>query len=389
MKKAALSCLMICFFISCRSGGDRADVITEDGVEVVLNHLQPYALRGEPASLELTRLFSIDTEKDSTAALGLTDIYAFDVDFTGAIYAVRPPVSPGDLVFKFSGTGEFITSFGRLGQGPYEMEYPDQILATGRGEVWIMEGPKHKYHIFGDAGKPLAEKIMYPNLDAVIPLENGNFLANGIIADDMTLKYLPLFISLYDSNLQKIKDLDRFLSYPNKVLAASFPGKIVNGIEHVFCGAAFGDRIYIGNSERGYEIPVYDLGGGLIRKIRKEYTPVPVSDEYKRDYLKMFEQAMPDYTKKIFFPDNWHPFRNFFCDDDGRLFVMTYEPGANPGEYIFDVFNKDGRFFARKSLNIYFLGNTLMVRARGSRLTCVQEKKSGFKEIVAYEMAWR
>lgn len=52
----------------------------EEGVEVVVNHVEPYKLKGEPGNLILLKVLSIDTERDDIAESGLTDIGAFDVD---------------------------------------------------------------------------------------------------------------------------------------------------------------------------------------------------------------------------------------------------------------------------------------------------------------------
>jgi hypothetical protein len=357
---------------------------------VVINHLKPYVLRDEPSTLTLERVLSIDTEKDSTATLGVTDIYSFDIDTGGNVYILRLPTGPGSLVFKFSEKGDFITSFGRMGQGPNEMEYPSQILAVVRDNVWVVESPKEKYYVFQSDGTPAGEQRVSPGFDNIIPPRNGTFLLTRLVAEDMTARYFPIILNLGDSRFQTIKELDRFKSRPNRHVVASLPEKIVCGTEFVFLAAAMGDRVYAGNSERGYEILVYDLEGQLIRKIRKEYNPVPVSEEYKKSYMKPYEQFMPDYAKKIYFPEYWHAFRSFFMDDDGRLFVMTYEPGENPGESMFDVFNKDGVFFMRKSLNVLCPGpSTILARAHGDRLYCVQEKRSGYKELVAFRMVWK
>jgi len=68
---------------------------------------------------------------------------------------------------------------------------------------------------------------------------------------------------------------------------------------------------------------------------------------------------------------------------------MTYESGENPGEYIFDIFNKDGVFIARMSLNVQHWGwGQLNARVKRNRLYIVQEKESGYKELVVYKMNW-
>ncbi len=132
IKKTFLFGLIVYSFFSCKSRQDSVDLIREDGVEIILNHQEPYTIRAEPSTLTLQRLFSIDTEDDSIAAKGATDIFSFAVDQAGNVYLLRPPTGPGDLIFKFSSTGEFIISFGLMGQGPNEMEYPSQILAASR-----------------------------------------------------------------------------------------------------------------------------------------------------------------------------------------------------------------------------------------------------------------
>jgi hypothetical protein len=79
-------------------------------------------------------------------AKGATEIFSFAVDQTGNIYLLRPPSGPGNLVFRFSGTGEFISSFGLMGQGPNEMEYPSQILAASRRDnLYCVQQKKSGY----------------------------------------------------------------------------------------------------------------------------------------------------------------------------------------------------------------------------------------------------
>ena len=381
--------MALCVFISCGPKQERVEKVMEDRVEIVINRLKPYRLKGEPSTLNLERILTIDTEDDAVAAQGVTDIYLFDVDPGGNIYILRPPKSPGELVYKFSGDGNFMTSFAPMGQGPFEVEYPNGILAVGSDRIWILEQPKRKYYVFDLDGKGVAEKRLDMDYDDIAVLKNGTYLVNQIKAEDMKAKYFSITISLFDSEFQKIKELDRFEKYWNRLIATTIQEKIVCGTELIFLGKPHEEWIYIGNSERGYEILVFDPEGQLFRKIRKEYSPVPVSQEYKEKYLKEFESFMPEYAKKIYFPEHWHPFHSFFLDGNGRLFVMTYEPGKKPGEYMFDIFTKDGVFITRTSLDVHHWGwGQLNASVRGNRLYVVQEKESGYKELVVYRMNW-
>jgi hypothetical protein len=375
--------------LSCGGGGSRVEKIVENGVEVVLNRAEPVRLRGEPSMLTLEKVFVIDTEDDATAAVGVTDIYNFDVDPAGNVLILVPPTGPRDSVYKLSPAGKLLASFGLLGQGPNEMEYPGEVRAVDNGEIWIFESPKNKVHVFDAGGSPIAEKSPV-KFETIIPLANGNHIVTRRDAVDLTQKYLSMVIDLYDSGFRLAKELDRFTRFPNRTIYEKVPEPYVSGTEFIFQAKASKDRVYVGNSERGYEILVFDLDGRLIRKIRKVFAPVPVTDEYKKKYLKDYLEFMPDYAKKIYFPEYWHPFHAFFPDEEGRLFVMTYEPGASPGEFMYDIFDMDGAFVARAGINALHLGNgQLLARVRGDRLYAVQEKPNGFKQLVVYRMTWR
>ena len=79
---------MIVLIISCGPKQEKIERYVKDGVEVIVNHLEPYRIEGEPNTLHLEEEFTIDTEKDYIAESGLVDIDNFDVDSKGNIYGL-------------------------------------------------------------------------------------------------------------------------------------------------------------------------------------------------------------------------------------------------------------------------------------------------------------
>jgi hypothetical protein len=162
------------------------------------------------------------------------------------------------------------------------------------------------------------------------------------------------------------------------------------GTYHLQSWSVSREKIFTGHQDRGYDIFVYDFDGRPIRKIRKEYAPVPVPEAHKKEFRKQFESPQfKDILAKLYFPDGMPPFIGFTSDEDGRLYVMTYEAGKQPGEFLFDIFNPEGVFILRKAIRVYqnFMG--MFVKVRNGRLYSVQEKENGYKEFIVSRLIWR
>lgn len=379
---------------SCSKQQEKVERIMEDGVEVVINHLEPYKIKGEPSSLHLEEEFSIDTEDDSILTLGLTDIMAINVDPNGNLYLWNSFTTKENLVYKFDSKGNFQKSFLKRGQGPEEVQSPTLPIVTESGEFVITDYFPRKLFFFDFDGSVIKEVSYMKQIWVVYPLENGNYFAeearrieDGAYTDNLML--------LYD---HKMREIQQLMNYREEDLrsAAEIKGTM---IERPFMLWAISKgKIYAGNNDQEeYEILVYDYEGHLLRKIKKEYFSVEVPEEYKRKILGPYEKhpnvIVQDIAKKIYFPKYMPPYQSFFCDDKGRLFVMTFEEGPRKGEYIYDVFDLEGRFICRVGLGNYgnwdvIIRSQLVVIAKRNRLYCIQQKESGFKELIVYKMNW-
>jgi hypothetical protein len=389
-KPASLICLL-CLLICCGPKQDEVERVSEDGVEVVINHLEPYEIKGEPSNLILEEIFAIDTEKDEIAEMGLIDIETFDVDSKGNIYLMLRQTSE-NFIHKFDDKGSFITSFCRKGQGPGEADWGGSILIDEYDRVIAKDMTKRKFFIFNPDGTLVEEIKMEKNYSLVEYLGEDKFLifSQEVEGEDRMFQNR---IGIADGTFEEIKMFYQF-EFQHSQLAERY-----TPVSRGFVLGTSENSIFIGKSRDKYEIHVYDAEGNLERKIWKEYIPVDISDDYKRIIKKRLESipAAQALAKKMYFPPHWPPFRYLFTDDKGRLFVMTYEKGDNEREYMYDIFNADGAFIGRMSLGniqVIYIENERYhdepkkVLVKGDLLYCIQEKDSGFIELVVYKMMW-
>jgi len=63
MRKLIILTLVFFLSVCCVQKSPEIDRIIEDGVEVVLNHIKPYRIKGQSSTFSLEKAFSSDTER--------------------------------------------------------------------------------------------------------------------------------------------------------------------------------------------------------------------------------------------------------------------------------------------------------------------------------------
>ncbi len=376
MKRLIWFFLILLLFLYCKPTKEEIEKYTEDGVEVIVNHLEPYKIANEPPHLILEAQLTIDTESENIAETGLTNIIYFDVDSDENIYFLNDRPQKNYFI-KFDRNGNFITAFGPRGQGPGELREPQFPVISKQDEILIMDEGKGKLFFFTKGGDYIKNVPQEGSTVALFPLENGNYLQASAIFDYPS-DYLLL--SLSSSDFKQIKELERLI-YPFKVRGKD------NALTPGFLWSITKTSVYFGNEQRGYEINVFDLEGNLVRKIKKDYRKVRVPDEYIKEKKESMSEAL---IQRSYFPEYFPPFQCAFTDDEERLFVITNEKGSRPGEYLCDIFNPEGIFIARASVSgIIDLGIIFLPPiAKKDLLYCLIEKENGYQELVVYKMKW-
>jgi hypothetical protein len=396
MKRITLCLLGTCLLVSCEAKKPLVDKAIENGIEIVLNHTQPYRLKGMPESLRLEQELAIDTERPDLAERGVVDIWGFGVNSPGEVFIFQSPMSNGNFISRFDAGGHFLGSFAPKGQGPREMQWPIfQKIAADDG-LPVLDMITKKLLVLDEHGTILRVADVPLEIRGgalLLQLPFGNYLYRKVeLQPGQEYPSMAITYSIINREFQDVKELDRVvIPHPFSASRIQFPVPLT-------CWAISGTRIFLGNPDKGYEIRVYDLEGNLVRKIRKESPAVPFPERKKLEVLKTLESPPLAVLKnKLDLPKSSPPYQHLFCDDEGRLYVMTYETGEKPGNYVFDIFTPDGVCFARTncaaylSANLYAPGSPVdsWMMAKKGRLYAIREKPNGYKELVIYKMIWK
>ena len=378
MRKLACVLAVLGLLVSCQGKGTRVDRIVENGVEVVLNHAEPYKIKGEPSRLVLQEDVRMDLEKSEYSGLGLKEPSFAEADGEGNIYLVEFYQDSEYLLYKFAGDGKFLKRFGKKGQGPGELQWISALVVEPNGHILVSDQGLAKIVEFDGEANFAKETKTDPTLREVVPLNNGRYFGRKNVSEPRGMA-----LCLFDAEFKELKRLD-FVDMSDMA-----PGKRTPGTILAVPRLVAGDRIYIGNEQRGYDIWVYDLDGRLVRKIRKEFRPAPYPEEFKK---QTEELAARQPTLNLYARSDTPPFNSFFTDDEGRLFVMTYERDPSTGDYIHDVYDKDGVLIVRAPIGASGILaralNPLRAAARNGRYYRLTFKESGYPELIVYRMVW-
>ena len=384
VKRIVLAFIITALVLALFAFGVQTTTRSEDGIPIVQNGLKSALVKGKPVQLSLETDLVIDLEELRLAEAGLTEASCFDTDSKGNIYLITIS-NTGNNVFWFDTQGRYQGSFGRKGQGPGELAYPAGVCANSRDEIEVTDVRNRKLVVFKNDGS-LVREVSNLGLLQVQPRANGGYLAIESNYDSEAASTIHS-IWVCDAGLKKFKKILEFPQAfaPSGKITGVDPGIIWGGfnLNSIFVSGAPGQK---------YDVIRFDLNGKPIRRLRKDYGPVAIPGDYKARVRAGYSSA-PDYLAMLDFPKYFPPFQGGFADDDGRLFVMTYERGAKPHEYIHDVFDPDGIFVARIAIDNHGTSGRserpLFTIARRGRIYNLREKEDGFKELVVRRMVWK
>lgn len=270
----------------------------------------------------------------------------------------------------FNKNGKYIKTFGRKGQGPGEMVRPKRLSLSNQNEVILvdingisffsLEGEFLRIISFSNFGKRVKFYNTDRNSNIYIYLLNSTKRRYELQQFDSAQKFIK---TIEVSPLQNSRRDEWNPYYPELVY-----------------DIARDDRIICGYNNK-YEIRIYNISCDLVMKIVKEYNPVKVTEKDVEEILKGGPPQLRHIVKMSkFYP----PFLYFTSDDEGRLFVRTFEKVIkNEGFYYWDAFDKKGKYFAK--VIIPTKGIPLF---RNDKLYVISENEEGFLTIKRFGMGW-
>jgi len=356
------SLLVFIMFVSCQKQKSewKGTIEEENGITVVKNPKEP--MYGE-------EVFILEEELSIGVAEGkkeymFSEIRDITVDEDERIYVSDQIESH---VKVFNKNGEYLRTIGRKGQGPGELNYPTYISITHQNELMVNAGNRSLSFFTLDGAHVSSLSLAKIFTGRADINSKGNIIIHSYKRVPPNTIYE---LKMYDSTLNFILTYGS-CSIPSGTIRESYPFR-----PFFWWQIANNDNIVFGYPKT-YEIQILNSEGKVIKRILREYDPVEVTQEEKEEYMKDYEKG-----HKFYFPQ-YHPaYRWFILDDEGRIYVRTFEKIEDGNGYYNDIFDSKGRYLVKIPLR-----STPRVLKK-NKLYTIEEDEEGFQMVKRYKVIW-
>jgi len=339
----------------------KGTVETVNGVQVVHNPKTPMYPQG---ALELQEDLSIGAAEGAEEYMFI-QLRGLAVDDEGSIYALDQRKPRVDV---FSSSGVHLRSIGRRGQGPGEFQVPFFVSLAPHEELLVGEMSRLSY--FDRSGAFLRSQE-----NSVKPFAFVKFLANGdavgtrMVIDEKDSRY-EVVLCGPELESRSVMAYSRMPDPgPKFNLFASVVRWDIPGGTEVVCGAA----------DEGYRLDVFDGAGRPVRRIFKDYDPVPPSgDQIDRQMKQHGVQSREEVTIPRYLP----PISWVYADEVGRIYVSTWQRDPETGVALFNIFDPQGRYLCDYRIP----GEPIVFKA--GKLYATIKDADGIQYIKRYHMTW-
>ncbi len=345
-------------------GGQKAEwkgkIEKENGVIVVKNPKKP---------MYEDEIFSVEEDLKIGAVEGdenymFSQIRNFVIDEDENIYVADRKETK---IKVFEKNGKFLRVFGNAGEGPGEIGRIYSIQINAKNELLVNDGRNRKLLFFTLEGEFIKSKdIKKFRPDRVYCDSKENYYVLNIALDPRPAHFELL---KFDSDLNLITTIAK-MPVPD-------PSKPFNPFMPMFYCQVMDDDCLLYGYPEDYELQIISPEGKVIKKIIKEYDPVLISEAEKEERQR---DLLPG--RKIKFSRYHSAFVYFKSDEEGRIFVLTWEKPDSGEKYSYDVFDSEGRYIAKIPLNF-----GIAVMKKGKIYT-IEEDEDGYQFVKRYKVTW-
>lgn len=271
----------------------------------------------------------------------------------------------------FDRKGKYLRTIGKVGQGPGEFQFPRQIIISPHQEFVICDPMVRKVFFFSLEGlyKRNIPTWEHGRLMSIMLDSKGEIIGEvPLRAGGLSLKKFSFdFIELYNIATKERAKIP-LLEYLSPTIIWSVSET---------------DEIIWGDSEK-YEVNFQDRDGNLEMKILKDYEPAKIiAEEYSERIERKFggRPIPPEFEQEL--PKYYPAYKSFTLDNDGRLFISTFEKAKSGEGYYCDVFDSDGRYIAKISLK------TEPRVWKNQKLYTIEEDEEGYQYVKRYRVNWK
>ena len=293
----------------------------------------------------------------------------FDIDNEGNIFIL----DAGNFrVLKFSSKGQFICEFGRKGKGPGEFISPNLIDVDVKNQVYVTQD--NKMLLFDNNGIFLKDLTISPlNHFLISPLYvdfigsdqivMNIFDSSGLAAENPKEVLLKQYIVVHSKSSDKQVIISDIFKYPRMTAKEFFTNCVSDKNGNIF---------YATVDPQTYQVFMYKPTGELVKKISKQYNPVPLSSSKKKKlqennekFAKLGKAKMLGWNLTV--PLYYNSINSILVDSQNFLWVFTNE-GINDNKNSIDLFNDKGEL-----IKSFFIMNKYLNKISGNKMKILKD----------------
>lgn len=265
-----------------------------------------------------------------------SQISSLDIDDKENIYLLDMKACN---ILVFDKEGRLVRKIGSKGQGPGELMLPVSISMYADSAFIVYDVGTSRINRYSLDGQYLSQwnaSLLGERLMRIVPDSLGGFY--GLLG------------GIGDKISRRLIRLDREMKPLSIIGEISFP-RTGNSFAQFFEPAIFfttykGDKMIWGQWHN-YELIIVEADGTIDKRIAKDYLPLKISkrDKDSEIFARYGKEGLPQGVTAVF-PKYLPAFRFIAADDDGRIYVRTFEKTSDDMN-IYDVYNSDGVYIAK------------------------------------------